>query len=212
MPGMSGVSVADMQRALYARGFFPGPVTGQYDDITLAAVQAFQTAADISPDGHADSDLLDLLYGDNDIESHAVKVAGIEGRVLMSTWNEIAKLWKKGTTATVTDVQTGLQYTAYRFGGWWHADCEPLTAQDTAIMKKIYSGRWSWQRRPIWVTIDGVTYAASQHGMPHKCDVISSNNFDGHFCIHFNDSKIHATGKECPRHQACIDTAFAQAQ
>jgi hypothetical protein len=79
-------------------------------------------------------------------------------------------------------------------------------------MKQMYGGKWSWQRRPIWVTIDGVTYAASQHGMPHKCDVITGNDMDGHFCIHFNDSKIHATGEECPRHQACVDTAFAQAQ
>lgn len=212
LPGMDGVCVADMQRALYARGFFSGSVTGQYDDITLCAVQAFQTAAGLSPNGNADTEMLAVLYGDNNIASNAAKVAGIEGRVLMSTWDDINKLWKRGTTATVTDVQTGLQYTAYRFGGWWHADCEPLTAEDTAIMKQIYSGKWSWSRRPIWVTIDGVTYAASQHGMPHKCDVITGNDFDGHFCIHFNDSKIHATGLECPRHQACVDSAFIQAQ
>ena len=211
-PGMEGVAVADMQRALYSRGFFPGPVTGTYGDLTLAAVQAFQTEADLSANGIVDEDTLALLYGNNDIKTKAVALAGIEGQVQLSTWNEINKVWKKGTTATVTDVLTGLQYTAYRFGGWFHADCEPLTKEDTAIMKQMFGGTWSWDRRAIWVTIGDVTYAASQHGMPHMCDVVKRNNFNGHFCIHFNDSKIHATGQECPRHQACVDFAFEQAQ
>ena len=211
-PGMEGVAVADMQRALFSRGFFPGPVTGAYGDLTLAAVQAFQTEAGLSANGIVDENTLALLYGDNDIKTKAAALAGIEGQVQLSTWNEINKVWKKGTTATVTDVLTGLQYTAYRFGGWFHADCEPLTKEDTAIMKQMFGGTWSWDRRAIWVTIGDITYAASQHGMPHMCDVVKRNNFNGHFCIHFNDSKIHATGQKCPRHQACVDFAFEQAQ
>ena len=211
-PGMEGVSVADMQRELYSRGFFPGPVTGTYGDLTLAAVQAFQEQASLSPDGIVDENMLALLYGNNDIKTKAAELAGIEGQVQLSTWNKINKVWKKGTTATVTDVLTGLQYTAYRFGGWFHADCEPLTKKDTAIMKQMFGGAWTWERRAIWVTIGDVTYAASQHGMPHMCDVVKRNNFNGHFCIHFKDSKIHATGRKCPRHQSCVDYAFEQAQ
>ena len=99
-----------------------------------------------------------------------------------------------------------------RFGGWWHADVEPVTAEDTAIMKENYGGSWSWDRRAIWVTVDGVTYAASQNGMPHLSNPVSGNDFDGHFCIHFNDSKVHETGKEGPRHQARIDYAYSKAQ
>ncbi len=210
-PGMDGVAIADMQRELYSRGFFPGPVTGYYGDLTLVAVQAFQKEAGLSQDGIVGESTLDMLYGDNDIKSNAAKMAGIEGAVQLSTWDEINKLWKKGTTALVTDVKTGLQYTAYRFGGWYHADVEPKTAEDTAVMKQIF-GSWTWDRRPIWVTIDGVTYAASQHGKPHMVDVIKDNDFPGHFCIHFNDSKVHETSKECPRHQACVDYAYKKAQ
>ena len=211
-PGMEGVSIADMQRALYSRGFFSGSATGYYGDLTLTAVKAFQKEAGISQDGIIGEETLALLYGDNDISTNAAKMAGIEGAVQLSTWDDINKVWKKGTTALVTDVKTGLQYTAYRFGGWFHADVEPKTADDTAVMKEIFSGSWSWDRRAIWVTINGTTYAASQHGMPHMVDVISGNDFPGHFCIHFNDSKVHATSKECPRHQACVAYAYKKAQ
>ena len=211
-PGMEGVAIADMQRELHSRGFFSGPITGYYGDLTLTAVQAFQKAAKLSQDGIVGEATLELLYGDNDIKTTAAQMAGIKGQVQLSSWDEINKLWKKGTNALVTDVKTGLQYTAYRFGGWYHADCEPLTAKDTAIMKKIYGGTWSWNRRPIWVTINGVTYAASQHSMPHMVDVIAGNDFPGHFCIHFYHSKVHETSQECPRHQKCVMQAYKAAQ
>ena len=211
-PGMEGVAIADMQRELYSRGFFSGPVTGYYGDLTLSAVQAFQKEAGISQDGIVGEETLALLYGDNDISTNAAKLAGIEGQVQLSTWDEIDKIWRKGTTALVTDVLTGLQYTAYRFGGWYHADCEPLTAEDTAVMLEMYDGTWSWDRRAIWVTIDGVTYAASQNGMPHLSSPVSGNDFDGHYCIHFYHSKVHATSKECSRHQACVMYAYEAAQ
>ncbi|MGI5848601.1 MAG: SH3 domain-containing protein [Christensenellales bacterium] len=211
-PGMEGVAIADMQRELRSRGFFSGPITGYYGDLTLLAIQAFQKEARISQDGIVGEATLELLYGDNDIKTNAAKMAGIEGQVQLSSWDEIGRKWKKGTNALVTDVKTGLQYTAYRFGGWYHADCEPLTAKDTATMKKIFGGGWTWNRRPIWVTINGVTYAASQHGMPHMVDVIKGNDFPGHFCIHFYHSKVHETSKECPRHQPCVMKAYKAAQ
>ena len=120
-------------------------------------------------------------------------------------------MFTKGKIATVTDVRTGKQYKVRRFGGWWHADVEPLTAADTAIMKSIYNGTWSWDRRAIWVTVGGKTFAASQNGMPHLASPTQGNNFPGHFCIHFNDSKVHETGQECPRHQYCVDYAYNKA-
>jgi len=211
-PEMSGVAIADMQRELKSRGFFGGSVTGYYGDVTLAAVQMFQKEAGISQDGIVGEETLNLLYGDNDIKTNAAKIAGIEGAVQMSSWNEIDKKFEEGDTALVTDVKTGLQFEVYRFGGWWHADCEPVTAKDTAIMKQCYSGSWSWDRRAIWVTVGGVTYAASQNGMPHLSSPVSGNDFNGHFCIHFNDSMVHQTGRECSRHQACVDYAYRKAQ
>lgn len=213
-PGMQGVAVAGMQRELRDRGFFAGSVTGYYGDLTLEAVKSFQKEAHLSQDGIVGEKTLELLYGDNDIQTTAAKMAGIKGEVVLSDWDTIGTKWKKGTYATVTDVKTGIQFRVYRFGGWYHADCEPATAADTAKMKKACGGAWTWNRRPIWVTLDsnGITYAASQHDMPHMVDVVKGNDFPGHFCIHFNHSKVHETSKECPRHQACVQYAYKHAK
>jgi hypothetical protein len=213
-PGMRGVAVAKMQRELRNRGFFSGAVTGFYGDVTLQAVKAFQKEAKISQDGIVGEKTLELLNGDNDISTTAAKKAGIKGGVKLSNWDAINKVWKRWTNATVTDVRTGIQFRVVRRGGWWHADSEPLTAADTAKMKKACGGKWTWDRRPIWVTLDvnGVTYAASQHDMPHLVDGVKDNNFDGHFCIHFLHSRVHETGKECPRHQACVMYAYRKAK
>ena len=55
---------------------------------------------------------------------------------------------------------------------------------------------------------NGHVYAASMNGMPHGTDMISGNNFDGHFCIHFHKSKTHGTDKVDAVHQNCVDLAM----
>jgi peptidoglycan hydrolase-like protein with peptidoglycan-binding domain len=51
--GTSGADVKELKRWLLAAGFSPGsqPLTTQFDQSTLAAVQAFQTAQGLTPDG-----------------------------------------------------------------------------------------------------------------------------------------------------------------
>ena len=34
-------------------------------------------------------------------------------------------------------------------------------------MKSIYGGDWSWERRPVIITVNGRKLAASMAGMPH---------------------------------------------
>jgi hypothetical protein len=206
--GMEGAEVRNIQQQLRKRNFMIAPATGYFGDVTEGAVKAFQRKAGLDSDGIIGTQTYDLLFGDNDITTTTAELFGITGEVKLSTWDDIAKTFKKGTKALITDVKSGRQFWVQRFGGWWHADCEPLTAKDTATMKECYGGSWSWDRRAIWVTIGSVTYAASQNGMPHLVSPIGGNDFDGHFCIHFNDSKVHETGKECPRHQYCVDYAY----
>ena len=79
--------------------------------------------------------------------------------------------------------------------------------KDTAALKKAYGGKWSWKRRAIFVTINGVNYAASMNGMPHGGSSIKGNNFDGHHCIHFTNSRTHCSNKVCKNHQAAIKKA-----
>lgn len=47
------MTVADIQRALLARGYDPGPIDGDAGKQTIAALQAFQKASGLVPDGIA---------------------------------------------------------------------------------------------------------------------------------------------------------------
>lgn len=119
-------------------------------------------------------------------------------------WTDVQYVFTRGSVATVTDVETGISYNVRRKGGTNHADCEPLTAADTAKMKQIYGGQWSWARRAVIVSVNGRVFAASQNGMPHGLYDIYNNNFDGHFCIHFKNSRTHGTNKVDAAHQAAV--------
>jgi len=130
-------------------------------------------------------------------------------------WSEARNIFGIGETATVIDVNTGYSFKVKRKGGHNHADCEPLTSVDTAVMKKIY-GSWSWNRRAIVVEVKGKKIAASMAGMPHGSSSISGNGFAGHFDVHFSGSMTH--GSEYtktrvpitdPDHQAMVKKASA---
>lgn len=138
----------------------------------------------------------------------------VAGKVQMADWwtSGIQKTFSRGTIATVTDVDTGLSWQVKRSGGTNHADVQPLTAADTAKMKQAYGGKWSWNRRAIWVTIDGVRYAASMNGMPHGSGSITTNNFDGHHCIHFLNSRTHTGNRWDTAHQSMVQKAFKAGQ
>jgi len=117
------------------------------------------------------------------------------------------KIFTRGSIAKVTHVKTGLTFYVKRRGGTNHADCEPLTAADTAVIKRIYGGSFSWNREPIIVQVNGKKMAASMNGMPHGGSTIANNNFAGHFCIHFYGSRTHGTNRVDPEHQAAIRIA-----
>ncbi len=209
--GMEGLDVKKLQQELYRRGFIRrDEITGVFDTTTRAAVIAFQKLAGLSQDGIAGVNTLNMVYdSSNNIRKDNALYNQIIGTVELFDWFKGGNEWlARYSVFTVTDVRTGLSYKARRFGGWFHADCEPLTAADTAIMYKISGYKWSWDRRPIWITYNGKNVAASQHTMPHMVNPTPSNNFDGHFCIHLLNSKVHENSQVCPRHQACVQEAY----
>ena len=138
-------------------------------------------------------------------------LAGAKGTAqAMDWWNSgIQKIFARGTVAQITDVETGISWREKRTGGINHADCQPLTAADTAALKAVYKGSWTWDRRAIFVTIDGVNYAASMNGMPHGGQSITDNDFVGHHCIHFTNSRCHYNDKVDSAHQKAIKKAAA---
>lgn len=117
-------------------------------------------------------------------------------------WTQVDRLYPRGACATVRDFETGLEFKVQRRAGRFHADVQPLTAADTAVMKQIYSDSWTWRRRAVIVILEsGEKLAASMNGMPHGAGAIEGNNFNGHFCIHFPDSKTHTSRRIDIAHQ-----------
>ena len=129
---------------------------------------------------------------------------------VLADWFEsnIQEIFGCGTTATVVDVLTGKSFTVRRKGGINHADMETVSKEDTATMLSLYGGVESWDRRAIWVVIDGVYYAASMNGKGHGEETGLDNGLEGHFCIHFLNSRTHGTDNVCPLHQACVKQAY----
>jgi hypothetical protein len=121
------------------------------------------------------------------------------------TWPEVAAFFPVGGIATVRDLESGLEFRVRRHRGDSHADVEPLSAGDTATMKKIYGGNWSWSRRAVVVDFgENRKVAGSMNGMPHGWGDLDQNDFEGHFCIHFKDSRVHTTWKRDPGHQLMV--------
>ena len=122
------------------------------------------------------------------------------------TWQDITGKIPKGKIIELRDIETGVRFHIKRYGGVTHADIEPLDLEDTESLKKIY-GNWSWNRRAVVATIDEKQYAASINGMPHGGGKIWDNEFSGHFCLHFLDSKTHGGRRVDPAHQLMIHKA-----
>ena len=122
-------------------------------------------------------------------------------------WEEVDKLFPMYATAKITDIYTGNSFNVQRREGSSHVDAQPLTAEDTAIMKKIYGGQWSWERKGVIVEVQGYRISASMNGMPHGSGKIDDNNFPGHFCIHFMGSTIHGGGMDIRHHREILKAA-----
>ncbi|CAG9621948.1 hypothetical protein [Sutcliffiella rhizosphaerae] len=125
------------------------------------------------------------------------------------TWNEANKVLPKYSTFRVLDLDTGKTFKVQRRAGSYHADVQPLTHEDTKIMKQIYKGTWSWDRRAIIILSGEEKYAGSMHGMPHGQGALQ-NGFPGHFCIHFQDSITHKSRKMDHAHSIMIKKAAGE--
>lgn len=128
-------------------------------------------------------------------------------------WAEVDKIYPRGATAKVTDVNTGTIFQVVRRGGWAHADIEPKTKTDTTAVKKIWVA-WSWTRRPVVVEVGDYRIAASMAGMPHGGEYVTNNGVLGHYDLHFLNSTTHGSAYTKnrrptldPQHQACVKQA-----
>lgn len=199
--GDSGKNVLALQQALKIKGYYKAPIDSKYGASTEEAVKAFQKAKGLYQDGVAGNATINALFGKN-----ASNYSYVTER--LDWFNGGSNVFNGSCVYTVKDIYTGKTFRCQRRFGSNHLDTEPLTASDTATLKSIYGGEWSWNRRPILVLYSGHVYAASMNGMPHGTCTITNNNFDGHFCIHFYNSRTHGTNRVDEAHQHCVSVAM----
>lgn len=230
--GSTGPEVTSLQTKLNELGFLPASgITGAYTTDTVDAVKAFQRAAGgLIIDGVAGPKTQHKLYGTvpegtyDDDPPGGSTVTPVIYPVELVDWDtgEIERVWKRGEVAVVTDVKTGLSLRIRRWAGGKHIDGEPLTADDTATLCRIYGVRNAqeilekdlYERRPLWVTVAGRTFAASLYGVPHNYpdgDTIPDNDFNGQLCVHFLNSRIHSSGRIDSAHMAAVRYAYDKA-
>ncbi|WP_191090670.1 hypothetical protein [Niallia endozanthoxylica] len=151
--------------------------------------------------------VITTLFIMNSVYSHAITLEDPDTptsfNVEILPWTMVNHIIPNRSIFTITDVETGLQFTVQRRAGSKHADVQPLTYKDTKIMKKIYNGKWSWKRRAILVGTNDQLLAASMHGMPHGAGALK-NGFPGHFCVHFLGSTTHGSRHEDLSHKLMI--------
>ncbi len=200
--GSTGDNVLRLQQALSTLNYTVN-INGTYDETTRAAVLAFQKRNGLDADGIAGTKTQTKLYSgdcvtgdtalpDTDSSSGGTTIypssagpAKSEIKLLM-WYTEIKPTIKSGQTVLVYEPSSGTSFKLRFYSLGRHADSEPLTAEDTAIMKAAWGGSFSWDEKPVYVLLPSGTWAlASMHSMPHLSGSIKDNNFDGHLCVHF---------------------------
>ena len=205
--GDKGDAVRKVQKRLITLGYLAsGSADGDYGSKTRKAVKEFQQRNGLNVTGSVNSNTLAKLNSSN-AKKAASDSSSSTGTERLNWFNGGSNTIPKGATFKVKDCKTGKVFTCKRWSGYNHLDAEPLTYSDMQAMLGIY-GHWSWRRRPILVKYNGHVYAASMNGMPHGTSTISSNGFDGHFCIHFYKTKTHGTGLVDDEHQNCVEQAM----
>lgn len=192
--GSSGAAVKAVQQRLKDLGYFNGDVDGYYEGKTQYCVTAFQLQNGLATDGKCGTATWAIMSSAN-----AVKASNAAGntsttfkadngaRVSLQHWyNTVKGKLSNGSTLLVYDPATGLSWKLRVISRGHHCDAEPLSAADTAAMNKAFGGTSTWTPKAVYVQLPDTTWTvASTHNTAHESGGNTSNNFDGHLCVHF---------------------------
>ena len=188
--GATGPDVTRLQTAMAALDYGVS-VTGVYDNQTISWVRIFQSVNTLSVDGVAGKDTQGCLYSGSakkfvKYSGKGVVVPDVGEIKLLHWFNEVKPLLSNGDHLTVYDPETTISFQLQLLSPGRHADCEPQTANDTALLREIYGGVTTWDPKFVFVLLpNGVWSGATLHDTPHETNTIKDNNFDGHMCVHF---------------------------
>jgi len=176
-------------------------------DISKKKVKVPDPAEDETGDDTGDETGEDTGEDTGD-ESGTGKVSW-KSKVVKLKWFSTGKnVLKRGAYGYIYDITTGIKMRIKRMGGTNHADVEPATTADTAKLKKIAGGKFSWVCHAVILQAGGKYVACSINTMPHGSQTIKNNGYNGQFCLHMVGSLTHGSSKVNPNHQACINKAY----
>lgn len=228
--GSTGDNVKKMQKRLVELGYLTSGVDGEFGLKTYSAVYAFQQRNGLAADGVAGSATLTKLYSSSAVREKAgvtpapvtptpkpktAFTAPKAAEVRFANWyTEIRSRARAMPDVVIYEPISGIHYNLHMFSFGKHADAEPPTAEDTALMYQAI-GNNSWTAKPVWVIFsDGRVYMASTHSHGHEVDHTSGNNLEGHVCIHFPRvmSEAEQTGPYAVSHQQAILLGWERTQ
>lgn len=174
------------------------PTTGKFDEATHDALVAFQLRNGITASGTLDAATQVRLYSGTALEASAqpreylsddagytANPPSVSQIKLLHWYNEVKPQLSSGTVLPVYDPNTGLSWNLSVFSPGRHCDSQPVTLQDTLIMRKSFGGT-SWTMHVVYVQLpDGSWCMAAMHNRPHQSNGIANNGFGGHLCVHF---------------------------
>ena len=228
--GDNSEAVKAMQKMLIDLKYLSGKADGVFGTQTFLALKAFQNNNGLLSDGIAGEKTLNMLAsptakpaptvpGSTATPKPTASAGGSvpkASEVRYANWyTEIRSRARAYPYATVYDYNTGLSWKVHMFSIGAHADSEPVSATDTAIMVQAFGGKYTWTPKPVWVIMgDGRVYMASTHDNPHGVEHNTSNNFPGHLCIHFprTQAEVTAIGDYATSHQKAIDLGWQATQ
>lgn len=218
--GDSGSEVKAAQQRLVTLGYMK-MADGSFGPATYAAVVSFQQRNALTVNGELNAATIKKLNSASAKSASAVVaatptptpskdttfVAPNASEVRYANWyTEVRTRARAMPLVTIYDPDTGLHYQLRMFSFGKHADAEPPTAQDTAIMNQV-CGENNWTPHAVWVIFsDGRVYMASTHSHGHTVDHTANNNLTGHVCLHFPRlmEEAEATGPYAVSHQNAI--------
>ena len=194
--------IKEFQQALKDLGYYTAEITGKMGAKTEQAVKDFQRDHGLTADGRVGPATLQAIR--TAVTGGASGGTGKFDPVIYNPkWpTYYTKVIKQGLSsgsngATLTDIATGITFTIHvQSAGVSHVDAEPLTAADTAKLCQIYNRSTAsslpYTRRGMVLTVNKMQFVCSIYPQPHGQQDITTNSFEGQFCIHFNGSTKNA--------------------
>ena len=98
-------------------------------------------------------------------------------------WEQVKSLLELNASYTITDYNTGETFSMVYVGGEHHAEMECADSFNAGIFREVFGGEYNYSKRPVIISINGRSIAASLYGWPHGEDHYSGNEMDGHTCL-----------------------------